>query len=209
MSRTLKSEAYSLENLTIPIDQHLKWDLKANRSALLIHDMQRYFVNALSDEPSHRMVHSIEKILLWARENSIPVFFSAQPGGMTENQRGLLNDLWGPGMRTTEKDRQIIGELTPRNNETVLTKWRYSAFYNSPLSDKLKELNRDSLIITGIYASVGILATAIEAFTRDIKPFLVADAIADFTQPGHQQALDYLADNCARIISVNEVISNV
>ncbi|MGD8165400.1 isochorismatase family protein [Pantoea sp. FN0307] len=208
MSRTLQCESYCLDGLAMPFNQPLTWDLKVNRSALLIHDMQRYFVQALPDEISSSVINSIEKILRWARNNSIPVFYSAQPGDMTPEQRGLLNDLWGPGMRTMEEDRQIIAQLTPKTNETLLTKWRYSAFYHSPLADMLKELKRDSIIITGIYASVGISATAVEAFTRDIKPFVIADAIADFTQAGHQQTLNHLADNCARVVSINEVLSS-
>lgn len=205
MRRILRSEDYCLSNISIPLDQPLGWLLDKNRCVLLIHDMQNYFVQALSCELSSSVVNSIAKVLDWARKNNVPVFFSAQPGCMTKKQRGLLNDLWGPGMRSTEDDRQIIAELTPRGDETVLTKWRYSAFYQSPLAEMLNDLKRDSLIITGIYASVGLSATAIEAFSRDIKPFLVSDAIADFTQSGHQQAVDYLANNCARVTSVDEV----
>ncbi|WP_456309583.1 isochorismatase family protein [Serratia proteamaculans] len=208
MSRTLKSEGYCLSSISMPLDQPLGWQLDKSRCVLLIHDMQNYFVQTLSGELLYAVVNSTIKVLQWARKNNIPVFFSAQPGCMTKKQRGLLNDLWGPGMCSTEEDRQIITELVPRYDETVLTKWRYSAFYNSPLADMLNDLKRDSLIITGIYASVGISATAIDAFTRDIKPFLVSDAIADFTQFGHQQAVDYLADNCARVTSVDEVTTH-
>ncbi|GKW44291.1 isochorismatase family protein [Pectobacterium parvum] len=209
MYRTLKSEPYSSLDLIIPDDQPLTWNIEPQRCALLVHDMQRYFVNALPSEPIDKVIHSISLVLKWARINHIPVFYSAQPGGMTLDQRGLLNDLWGPGMRTTEDERRIITELTPSSDDTVLTKWRYSAFYRSPLAEMLKKDQRDSLIITGVYASVGISATAIEAFTQDIKPFVVADAVADFSLAGHQQAINYLADNCAQIISTDGVINNV
>lgn len=209
MYRTLKSESYSLSNIIIPDEQPLAWNIEPQRSALLVHDMQRYFVDALPCEPVDTVIHSISLILKWARINEIPVFYSAQPGGMTPEQRGLLNDLWGPGMRTTEDERKIITELTPSPGDTVLTKWRYSAFYRSPLAEMLKNDQRDSLIITGIYASVGISATAIDAFTQDIKPFVTADGIADFSLAGHQQAINYLADNCAKIISTDGVVNNV
>ncbi|WP_305843165.1 isochorismatase family protein, partial [Photobacterium leiognathi] len=117
-------------------------------------------------------------------------------------QRGLLADLWGPGMRTCEEDRQVINELTPQSNDIILTKWRYSAFFNSELEEILSAHGCDTLLITGLYASIGIQATAIDAFTRDIRPIVVADATADFTKLSHQQALNYMSDTCAKVISI-------
>ncbi|MBD2781099.1 isochorismatase family protein [Xenorhabdus sp. 42] len=207
MSRTLKSESYDLGNIRIPSHQPLTWKIKTESCALLIHDMQRYFVHALPDNPAVNLINSTVKILRWAREKNIPVFYSAQPGRMTMEQRGLLVDLWGPGMRTTEEDRQIIDALFPYPEDTVLTKWRYSAFHQSDLADRLCEHQCDSLIITGIYASVGIQATGIDAFSHNIHPFVVADAIADFTQAGHQNAVDYMADNCARVLTSADVVN--
>ncbi|WP_162902300.1 isochorismatase family protein [Facilibium subflavum] len=206
MSRTLKSTTYNIENINIPSNQPLNWQIKKEKCALLIHDMQRYFVHALPTEPALEMTRAIVKILRWARYNRISIFYSAQPGRMTTEKRGLLADLWGSGMYSTEEDRQIIDDLFPSHDDVVLTKWRYSAFYQSDFADMLSECQCDSLIITGIYASVGILATAIEAFSRDIRPFIVADGIADFTQSGHQKAVDYMADNCAQILAAMDVV---
>ncbi|KAA1195709.1 isochorismatase family protein [Photorhabdus heterorhabditis] len=207
MSRTLKSESYNIEEINIPSNQPLNWKIKKEKCALLIHDMQSYFVHALPDKPAINLINSTVKILCWARDHCIPVFYSAQPGRMTIEQRGLLADLWGPGMRTTGDDRRIIDELFPNPEDVILTKWRYSAFYQSDLVDRLRERQCDSLIITGIYASVGIQSTVIDAFSHDIRPFVVADAIADFTQLGHQNAVDYMADNCARILISADVVN--
>ncbi|MDE1479729.1 isochorismatase family protein [Xenorhabdus bovienii] len=206
MSRTLKSEYYTIESINIPSNQPLNWKIKKENCALLIHDMQRYFVHTLPDKSAINLISSIVKILRWARDNRIPIFYSAQPGRMTIEQRGLLADLWGPGMRTTEDDRRIIDELSPNPEDVILTKWRYSAFYQSDLADRLRGRQCDSLIITGLYTSVGIQATAIDAFSHDIRPFVVADAIADFTQAGHQNAVDYMADNCAQVLTSADVV---
>ncbi|STW40715.1 isochorismatase [Klebsiella pneumoniae] len=47
----------------------------------------------------------------------------------------------------------MIAALAPDEDDTVLVKWRYSAFHRSPLRDA-KETGRDQLIITGVYAHI-------------------------------------------------------
>ena len=68
----------------------------------------------------------------------------------------------------------------------MLTKWRYSAFYRSDLLERMRAAGRDQLILCGVYAHVGVLTTALEAFSHDIQPFLVADALGDFTEADHR-----------------------
>ena len=71
---------------------------------------------------------------------------------------------------------------------------RYSAFKKTNLLEILNEQGRDQLIICGIYAHIGCLLTACEAFMDGIEPFFVADAVADFSLEHHKQALEYASN---------------
>jgi bifunctional isochorismate lyase / aryl carrier protein len=55
------------------------------------------------------------------------------------------------------------------------------------------ERGRDQLVGTGVYAHIGCQATAVEAFMRDVRAFLVADAVAEFSRRHHDQACEYVA----------------
>jgi isochorismate hydrolase len=175
------------------------WRAHPGRAALLIHDMQRYFVGFYPEdsEPRRTLVENVVTARETAGRLGIPVFYTAQPGSMTPQDRGLLRDIWGPGMKATAADRQVIDELAPTPSDVVLTKWRYSAFFRTDLLDRLRAAGRDQLIVCGIYAHVGCLVTAVEAFTHDIETFFVADAVADFGPDEHRLAVDYAAANCA------------
>ena len=195
----------------------VNWRVNPARAALLVHDMQRYFVRAfelerdgqpLPDAQINIAIANIRRLLDAAHAANIPVYYTAQPPRQNPADRRLLTDFWGDGLQDDENAR-ILDELAPTEADTVLTKWRYSAFVRSPLEEQLKDLGRDQLIIGGIYAHIGCLTTALEAFMRDIQPFMVADALADFTEKEHRMACEYASGRCARVLNTAEVLENI
>lgn len=195
----------------------VNWRVDPARAALLVHDMQRYFVRAfelerdgqpLPDAQINIAIANIRHLLDAAHAAKIPVYYTAQPPRQNPADRRLLTDFWGDGLQDDENAR-ILDELAPTEADTVLTKWRYSAFVRSPLEEQLKDLGRDQLIIGGIYAHIGCLTTALEAFMRDIQPFMVADALADFTEKEHRMACEYASGRCARVLNTTEALENI
>jgi bifunctional isochorismate lyase/aryl carrier protein len=203
-------EPYKMPTESELTPDQVGWRPEASRAALLIHDMQQYFVDAFpaSHAPITDLVENIALLRETARSLGMPVIYTAQPGGMTPTQRGLLHDFWGPGMGV-DADRQIIASLTPGPQDVVLTKWRYSAFHGTTLANLLHRYRCDQLVICGIYAHIGCLMTACDAFTRDIEAFLVADAVADFSLAHHMMGLDYAAQRCAVTVRTRVVVDSV
>ncbi|KVE27446.1 isochorismatase [Burkholderia singularis] len=185
-----------------------RWRIDPRRAVLLLHDMQRFFVRRIpSAGAGAALVDNASAILRYCRAAGVPIAYTAQPGGMTKEQRGLLNDFWGPGMRVAPEDRNIVDGLAPEPDDWVLTKWRYSAFFKSNLLQRMRDAGRDQLIVCGVYAHVGVLTTVIESYSNDIETFLVADAIADFSLDRHLMALRYAASCCAVVLTTREVIA--
>lgn len=188
--------------------ERVSWTLDAGRAALLIHDMQRYFLAAFQPdaEPMRSVVLHIAALRAACDEAGVPVFYTAQPVRQDSRVRGLQTDFWGPGMQLDPEHRAIVDALSPRAHDTVLTKWRYSAFQRSDFGDRLGAAHRDQLMVTGVFAHIGCLATTFEAFVRDVQPFLVADALADFSRDKHDMALTVAASCCARVRTTATVI---
>jgi len=183
-----------------------RWGLDAERAVLLIHDLQSYFLAPFPASFQSGLVRNVAVLRERCAKAGVPVAYTAQPGRMADEDRGLLRDFWGPGMRTEETDRAIVPEVAPARQDWVFTKWRYSAFFRSGLLDRMAAAGRDQLIVCGVYAHVGVLMTALDAFTHDIQPFLVADALGDFSADYHKLALDYAAERCAMVLTVAEVL---
>lgn len=183
------------------------WTIDPDRAVLLVHDMQRYFLRPFpAGQPVTDLVHNSTRLREACARAGVPVAYTAQPGGMSDEQRGLLKDFWGPGMRVDPEERLVIDPLAPAAEDWQLTKWRYSAFFRTDLLERMREQGRDQLLISGVYAHVGVLMTAVEAFTNDIQPFLVADAVADFSAAYHRQALDYAAERCAVVTTTDSAL---
>jgi bifunctional isochorismate lyase/aryl carrier protein len=174
------------------------WKVEARRAALLIHDMQSYFVAPFTPDASPIVpaTANIAALAARCRTLGVPVFYTAQEGNQDRRDRGLQADLWGPGMSDAPEHQPIIDALAPQPGDIRLVKHRYSAFQRSNLETLMRARGRDQLIITGIYAHIGCMLTAAEAFMRDIEPFFVADALADFSREKHDMALAYVAGTC-------------
>ncbi|WP_347303308.1 isochorismatase family protein [Croceibacterium sp. TMG7-5b_MA50] len=182
------------------------WVPERGRAALLVHDMQHYFVDAFAGDPVAELTRNIAALLAAARSGGVPVFFTAQHGDQLRADRGLQADLWGPGMRHVAEHQPIVPALAPQEGDIVLVKHRYSAFQRSNLEVLMRARGRDQLIVCGIYAHIGCLFTAAEAFQLDIQPFMAGDALGDFSREWHDRALAHAADACARVMATAELV---
>lgn len=180
------------------------WRVDARHAALLIHDMQRYFLRGYeSTEFVERLVGRIVQLRAYCDALGIPVYYTAQPGDQRPEDRGLLCDVWGPGLSSRAEDVSIVDALAPRARDVVLTKHRYSAYAKSDFLDRLRAAGTRQLIVCGVYAHIGCLVTATETFMADIQPFFVADALGDFSRERHQLAIDYVASLVGRVLTTD------
>ncbi len=89
----------------------------------------------------------------------------------------------------------------------VLTKRRYSAFVSTDFAGRLGR--RDQLIVTGVYAHIGVMATALDAFMRGVQPFVVTDAVADFSPAHHADALRHVQTRCGVAVPTTELTADL
>ena len=172
------------------------WRLDKRKAALLVHDMQKFWIDRFED-PS-LLISQISRLISLCRSLDVPVIYSVGEKVRNRAERGLSLELWGPGISAvggaTEIDASVMKALAPIAEDYIVHKPKYSAFYNTDLEKILRATGRSQMIITGVFAHHGCLATALDAFMRNIEVFFVADATADYTRAQHDMALEYVAE---------------
>ena len=192
-------------------EPRVRWKIDASRAALLIHDMQNYFLGIYPSGSSlpHELAGNILALRARCDELAVPVIYTAQIPHEDPRDRGLQSDFWGPGMKATGKESEIVSPLLPAPGHQVIRKWRYSAFQRTRLQSMLAAARRDQLIVAGVYAQIGCLLTAADAFMHEIQPFFVCDAVADFSRSRHLAAVDYVDQHCGRPITSSQLLERL
>ena len=166
------------------------WTADPNRAA---HPRYaQYFIDAFTPDqsPVVELITHIQKLRSCCAELGIPL--SIRHSLADKHRSGAVSqDFWGSGINDGPYQKRFVDAVAPDERDLLLTKWRYSAFQKTNLHEMMRELGRDQLMICGIYAHIGCLLTATEAFMKDIQPFFIADALADFSEEKHRLALTY------------------
>lgn len=198
------SVSYRIGEIPIPRNK-VAWQLDPRRAVLLVHDVQRYFMRIFDEQTRGELLGNVARGQDWARRSGVPVIYSAQRGGATREQRGLIYDFSGAGMTADESDRGIEPAVAPRPGERVLTKHKLSEYFRSDLLQYLRDQGRDQLVLAGVYANTGVLLTAADSIQNDIQAFVIGDAVADQTPEGHRGGLAWVAARAGRVISTAEL----
>ncbi|MFE3198082.1 isochorismatase family protein [Embleya sp. NPDC055664] len=204
-----KIAPYPMPNAADLPTNRVDWTVDPTRAALLVHDLQNYFLSAFTPNasPITELLANVARLKDDCDRLGVPVVYSAQPGGQTAEQRGLQQDFWGPGLPDDLHAAAVAAPVAPGPADTVLTKWKYSAFVRTELRRWMRDLERDQLIIVGVYAHIGVTTTACDAWMQDIQTFVVADAVADFTSDNHRMALSWAAANCAVVTDTQSLFA--
>lgn len=182
------------------------WPIETRRCALLLHDMQPHYLAALDEPTRNGLIANARRLLQACAVRNIPIFASQVPSVRDGRERGLMLDMWGMG---PPLDGSILHPALEAGAHVIqdVRKRSYSTFFANDFETMLRRHGCDSLLICGVFTSIGCQCTAMDAFMRDIRPFAVADALADFNPEDHRMGLANMARLCARIVDTDDVLT--
>lgn len=179
------------------------------RSALLVIDMQRFFLEESSHSylPGARaIIGNVRRLVDSYRRLGRPVIFTRH-ALLKDEQPGIMGSWWGDVLRDEDELSQIAPELEPRPGERVLRKTRYSAFSGTELEVILSRAKVDQILITGVMTHLCCDTTARDAFVRDFGVFFAIDGTASENDDLHVASLKALTDGFVIPVTTKEVLA--
>ncbi|MFC8244977.1 isochorismatase family protein [Streptomyces chartreusis] len=185
-------------------DDTTGWTLDPERAALVVLNLQRRFVRVLAEAgaPVAELLANAARLVDAAHVTGVPVVHSVPAG-----EHGPVTHVRRCGVPDDRDGEAFAEQVEPRTGDAVLTARKHSAFARTRLEGRLRDPRRDQVVIAGLFARVGVLMTAADAWVRDLEPFVVADAIADASAGSHEFALEWVADTCGAVTSTDRVVT--
>ena len=145
------------------------------RTALVVVDMQNDFVKeggSLVVPDAEATIPSIKALIDLARESGMKVIFTQD----THSEGVPEWEIWPEHVWEGSWGWEIVNELEPREDELVIRKVRYDAFYGTHLDHFLRLWRVDNLIICGTVANICVHYTAASAAFRWFDVVIPKDA---------------------------------
>ena len=76
------------------------------------------------------------------------------------------------------KNAEVIKELSPAKNESVIVKHKISPFYETKLAEILKKAKVDEIVVCGIMTNLCVRSAISDAYDRDFKITVIKDCCA-------------------------------
>ena len=181
-------------------------DFAPVHSALLVLDLQAYFLNPAS----HAFVPSAPAILPGI--NALVRAYAARGLAViltrhinTPGNAGQMASWWRDLITADDPLSEIDARLE-RGTGVEICKPRYDAFLDSPLEALLRERGVSQVVVCGVMTHLCVETTARSAFMRGFDVFFPVDGTATYTEAFHRASLLNLAHGFAAPLLVNDVL---
>jgi nicotinamidase-related amidase len=193
------------------------------RPALLIIDVQyrtigtapKPFWESIKEFPSScgdigwNAMRNIAILLAEFRRNNWPVLYPHVAPKNKATDGGRLAQKMPSLMTIPEKGYEFPAEIAPREGDVLLPKKHPSAFFGTPLTSHLIDLQADTLVVTGCTTSGCVRGSVVDAFALNFRVLVPHDAVYDRSATSHAVNLFDMASKYADVGSTAEVLETL
>jgi len=162
--------------------------MSKHKRALLIIDMLNDFLlpgASLQVPAARRIIPNIAREVAAARAEGVPIVYICDHHAPNDPEFAQ----WPPHAVAGTPGADVIKELAPQPGDVIVPKTTLSGFYRTDLEARLKELDVESVTVTGVLTDICVYWIAGEAALRGWKPEIPRDCVAALTEEDHATAL--------------------
>ncbi|MEX1080140.1 MAG: isochorismatase family cysteine hydrolase [Homoserinimonas sp.] len=185
--------------------EQVRLPITAERTALILVDLVNDYLEpdgAMPVPNPQAMLAKADELVGIIREAGAMVVW-VRPGHF-EDDDGLFRKRIRHGFVDTE-GAQIHGSLAPLSNERVMTKRRYSAFFQTDLDLYLREHRVERVIVCGVAANICVRSTVHDAFFNGYDVWFARDASQATGQREEESTVHDIQGHFGEVLTVADV----
>jgi isochorismate hydrolase len=184
-------------------------EIKPSQSALLVLDMQSYFL----DTTSHAYIPSAGAILDGILQlidayshQLLPIFFSQHIN--TAENAGSMSTWWKDLITPDNPLHKIVPEIDIMTG-TLIQKSQYDAFFQTSLNEMLHARGVTQVVICGVMTHLCCETTARSAFMHGYEVFFPVDGTATYNLAYHRASLINLAHGFSSMVFIKDILDAI
>ena len=177
------------------------------RNCLIVIDMQNDFLERLEDDSRAALILNTNQLIDVFRASGCPVIWV---------QQLLCSDLSDAPLLMRDRRVSVVidgtsgarihSDLTRHDEDTVVTKKRYSAFFGTNLEQILTDLAPEQVTLAGVNTHACVRTTAIDAYQRDMRVLLASDCLASHDPEHGRISMAYMDRNIALAMTNDQIL---
>jgi bifunctional isochorismate lyase/aryl carrier protein len=206
---SLDQQANELYKQVSEITHIQKLEFQPAHSALLVLDMQSYFL----DPASHAYIPSAGAILDGILQlidafdaHQMPIFYSQHINNA--DNAGMMS-IWWKDLITTDHPLHNISPEFDLSVGTLIQKNQYDAFFQTPLDGMLRAKGVTQVVICGVMTHLCCETTARSAYMHGFEVFFPVDGTATYSLSYHRSSLVNLAHGFASLVFIKDILDTI
>ena len=180
----------------------------SDRPALVVVDMINGFTDPECPLGSYcpDVVQANIELLEAFRSKEMPIFFTTVVY-FNQNQASVFRKKV-PALNVLQPNSHwaaVDSALKRRKNEVLIEKQWASAFFQTNLDEQLKQLEIDSLVVTGLTTSGCVRASVVDGLQSNYQVVVAKEAVGDRNQQAHKANLFDMNAKYADVVSLSTV----
>jgi nicotinamidase-related amidase len=182
-------------------------------TALVVIDLQKG-ITALPTEPHEvsMVIDNAAKLAEAFRKNQLPVFLvrvSASPDG--KDRLSPITDgttAWGKTQISADWS-ELVPELAPTEDDQIITKKQWGAFYGTELDLQLRRRKIDTIVLCGISTNIGVESTARFAYEYGYQQIFAEDAMSSRSTSEHKHTVKTIFPRIGRVRKTVDILAKL
>ena len=172
-------------------------------TALIVIDLQKGIVSGNFIHPIDEVIDRTRALIDAFRANNLPVVLvnvaGRAPGRTEQGPRG--------GQAFAEGWTGLLPQLDQQPRDIVVTKRSWGAFATTDLEAQLNARGVTQVVVTGVATSVGVEATARQAYEQGYNVTLALDAMTDIRAEAQAFSIGSVFPRLGETGSAQEIVS--